>query len=283
MSVPSLVTSGPLLLAAPVALAAGALSFLSPCVLPLVPGYLSYVTGMSGADLAATTARPRPPVVAPGAGGVAVLERVDTGPVVATPAHGRSRVVLGALLFVLGFTAVFVGEGALFGTLGASLRTHERGLEEVFGAVTIVLGLAFAGAFAKLPLAQRELRIHARPGVGLAAAPVLGVLFGLGWTPCIGPTLGAVLGLSTQNSTAGRGALLTLIYCLGLGLPFLLVAVAFRRALGAFAVIKRHYATVMFLGGGLLVLVGLAEVTGAWARLVTDLQSALGGGTTSVL
>ena len=279
MSVSSLVTSGPLLLAAPVALAAGALSFLSPCVLPLVPGYLSYVTGMSGADLAGTTDRAPGAVSAPGGGGVAVMERVEP----ATVAHGRSRVILGALLFVLGFSAVFVGEGALFGTLGATLRTHERDLEVVFGAVTIVLGLAFAGAFARLPIAQRELRIHASPGVGLVAAPVLGVLFGLGWTPCIGPTLGAVLGLSTQNSTAGRGAILTLVYCLGLGIPFLLVAVAFRRALGAFAVIKRHYATVMLVGGGLLVLVGLAEVSGAWAHIVADLQNALGGGTTSPL
>jgi len=259
MSVGEFVTSGPLLLAAPVALAAGLVSFLSPCVLPLVPGYLSYVTGMSGADLAPAARVPA---------GLAPAPAV---------AQVRGRVLAGALLFVLGFTAVFTAEGALFGSLGGALVEHRRGLEQVLGVVTIVLGLAFAGAFARVPLASRELRLHLRPGSGLAAAPLLGALFGLGWTPCLGPTLSAVLGLSANASTAGRGAALTLAYCVGLGLPFLAVAAAFRRVLGAVAVVKDHYRLVMLVGGGLLVAVGLAEVTGLWGELVRQLQGAAGG------
>jgi len=275
VSVTTVVSSGSLLLAAPVAVAAGVVGFLSPCVLPLVPGYLSYVTGLSGAEMSGTTAadpgRPSPSAV----GTVAVL----TKPAAAVPRRGaglRSRVLAGAALFVLGFTTVFVTEGALFGQLSATLATHRRALEQVLGTLTVVVGLAFAGVLAQVPrlgaLAGGTLRLRARPGTGLAAAPVLGVLFGLGWSPCLGPTLVAVYGLSAQSSTAGRGALLGLAYCVGLGLPFLGVALAFRRAVGALAVLRTHARTVTLVGGLLLVAVGLLEVTGLWTAAVRALQ-----------
>lgn len=234
--------TGPFVVAAPVALAAGAVSFLSPCVLPLVPGYLSYVTGMTGQDL---------------------------------PTSRRwltSRTFVGALLFVLGFSAVFVAYGSLFGGLGSTLVTHRRVLQQVFGAVTIVLGLAFSGAFGAVPVLTREVRIHRLPPAGIVGAPLLGMLFGFGWTPCIGPTLGSVLALSSDSATAGRGALLTLVYCLGLGLPFLVVAVGFRQAMGVLTVVRRHNRVVMLLGGALLVAVGVAEVTGLYQHWVNDVQ-----------
>lgn len=231
------VMSGALLLAIPVALVGGLVSFFSPCVLPLVPGYLSYVTGVSGADLA--DAR-------------------------------RGRMAAGASLFVLGFTAVFVSSGVLFDSFAYTLQAHRDAIDKVLGALTIVLGLAFMGA---LPgVFQREFRLHKRPSIGLAGAPLLGVLFGIGWTPCIGPTLSAALALSAAQASAARGALLVAAYCMGLGVPFIVAAIAFRRALGAFAFVKRHYAWVMRIGGGMLVVVGLLLVTGAWDRIVYQMQ-----------
>jgi len=231
------VLSGALLLALPIAVLGGLVSFFSPCVLPLVPGYLSYVTGVGGSDLAEAR---------------------------------RGRMFLGASLFVLGFTAVFVSGGALFGGFGSLLQEHQKGISRVLGALTIVLGLAFMGVMPRLT--QREFRIHTRPTTGLVGAPMLGVLFGLGWTPCIGPTLAAVQTLAFNEASAGRGALLTVAYCLGLGLPFVLAAVAFRRALGAFGWVKRHYVWVMRVGGVMLVAVGLLLVTGVWDRIVYELQ-----------
>ncbi|MDT0343419.1 cytochrome c biogenesis CcdA family protein [Streptomyces litchfieldiae] len=231
------ILSGALLAALPVALFGGLVSFFSPCVLPLVPGYLSYVTGVGGADL--QDAR-------------------------------RGRMFLGALLFVLGFSTVFVTTGAFFGGIGAEFLEHQDVLNRVFGALTILLGLAFTGLLPRLT--QREIRFHLRPAVGLAGAPMLGLVFGIGWIPCVGPTLAAVQFLAFSEATAGRGALLTLVYCLGLGLPFIIAALAFRRTLGAFAWVKRHYVWVMRLGGVMLITTGLLLVTGLWADVVYEMQ-----------
>ena len=241
MSASATVTSGPLILALPVALAAGLVSFLSPCVLPLVPGYLSYVTGLSGEEIA---------------------ER------------RRGRVVVGTLLFVAGFSAIFVIEGALVGAAASTfLAEHQETLQRVLGGLTVVFGLAFAGA---LPGLSREWRLHKRPRLGLAGAPLLGAMFGLGWSPCLGPTLAAVLGLAARDGTATRGAGLAAVYCLGLGVPFLIAGLAYRRALGAFSFVRSHSLWVMRLGGGMLVIVGLLLVTGTWGELLVELQNRYG-------
>ncbi|MEU0108444.1 cytochrome c biogenesis protein CcdA [Streptomyces sp. NPDC006251] len=231
------VLTGALLLALPLAALGGLVSFFSPCVLPLVPGYLSYVTGVSGADLAEAR---------------------------------RGRMAAGASLFILGFSAVFISYGALFGNFGLALEEHKATISKVLGAITILMGLAFMGVLGGFT--QREFRFHKRPAMGLAGAPVLGVLFGIGWTPCIGPTLAAVNALAFNEASAGRGALLTVAYCIGLGVPFILAAVAFRRALGAFDWVKRHYAWVMRIGGLMLVAVGALLVTGIWDRMIAGLQ-----------
>lgn len=228
--------SGSLILALPVALVAGLVSFFSPCVIPLLPAYLSYATGLSGADLA--DAR-------------------------------RGRMVLGAVLFVLGFSVVFILIGSLTGAAGAWLFTHTRQLNVVLGVITILLGLAFLGA---VPFLQRDWRIHHVPAVGLAAAPVIGFLFGVGWTPCVGPTLGAINLLSVNEATAARGALLSGVFALGLGLPFIAAAFAYRRMLGAFAVVRRHQVFVVRLGGVMMIAVGVLLVTGWWDVLVQWLQ-----------
>jgi cytochrome c-type biogenesis protein len=182
----------------------------------------------------------------------------------------RGRMLLGATLFVLGFSAVFVSTGALFGNFGWTLQAHRQGLTRIFGILTIVFGLAFMGLIGGIT--QREFRFHFRPGMGLAGAPVLGALFGLGWAPCVGPTLGAVQFLAMNNASAGRGALLMVFYCLGLGVPFIVAAIAFRRTLGAFGWVKRHYAWVMRLGGGMLVAVGVLLVTGVWDHITYQMQ-----------
>jgi cytochrome c-type biogenesis protein len=242
----STVLSGSLLLALPVALVAGLVSFFSPCVVPLLPGYLSYATGLSGADL--EDAR-------------------------------RGRMLLGSFLFVLGFSFVFVAYGAVFGSLGDWLFTYTRQISVVLGVVTILVGIAFLGF---IPWMQRDVRIHKVPAVGLAAAPLLGVLFGLGWTPCIGPTLSAVQALAIHEGTATRGAILSLAYSLGLGIPFLLAGLAFRRMLGAVAWVRRHQAWVTRVGGLMLIVVGVLLLTGIWDQWVAELRSWVGGFTVPV-
>ncbi len=246
--------AGSLVLAVPVALLAGLVSFFSPCVIPLLPGYLSYATGLSGIDLADT------------ASGV--------------KSAGRGRMLLGSVLFVLGFTVVFVALGTLSGALGAWLVTSRREITVVLGALTILLGLVFAGV---VPWLQRDVRVHRVPAVGLAAAPVLGFLFGLGWTPCIGPTLAAITSLSLNEATASRGAILSAFYAFGLGLPFVLAGLFYRRALGAFAFVRRHQTAVMRAGGLMLVVVGVLLVTGWWDTAVTWVQvNVVSSTTTSV-
>lgn len=237
------VASGTLLLAIPVAVAAGLLSFFSPCVVPLLPGYLSYVTGVGVQDL--DSAR-------------------------------RGRMLLGSVLFVLGFTAVFVAGGALFGFAGKELATEQRTIEVVAGILMIALGLAFAGA---VPFLQRDLRVHAVPRVGLVAAPLLGVFFGVGWAPCIGPTLSAVflLSASTDDATAARCAFLSLVYGLGLGIPFVLAALGFGRMVRAVAWVREHQRGVSIAGAALMAAVGLALVTGWWSDAVREMQGWIGG------
>jgi cytochrome c-type biogenesis protein len=275
VSAGTFVTGGPLILAVPVAALAGLVSFASPCVLPLVPGYLSYVAGLSGSELA-DEAAPTPDAEAAAVADGDTLVRVAAPPAV-KPHRVRTRVTAGALLFVLGFTVVFVAYGAAFGSLGTALRRHERGIEQVLGVVTIVLGLAFAGVFSKLMVANREWRVRWMPARGLAGAPLLGALFGIGWTPCLGPTLAAVQGLAISSATAGRGATLSAAYCIGLGVPFVLVAIGLRAGLGALAVVRRHTRAVMVIGGALLVVTGLLEVTGAWNHLIINLRQNLPG------
>jgi cytochrome c-type biogenesis protein len=272
MSITQLVTSGPLILALPVAAAAGAVTFLSPCCLPLVPGYLSFVTGMAGAG------GPTPGPVSPAApAAVAVADgagiAVAAPPMAATAAvPPRGRVVAGTALFVLGFSVVFVAYGAALGGLGHLLTGHARVLTQVLGGLTILLGLLFAGAFDRFSFAGRIVRPSARPKAGLAGAPLLGVMFGLGWTPCIGPTLTAVLALSASTGTVARGAVLAFVYALGLGVPFLLVSFGFQVAMRAFAFFRRHARLVTRIGGAMLICVGLLEVTGAWSTFMAWLQ-----------
>lgn len=276
MSVMSLVSSGPLLLAIPVAAAAGAVTFLSPCCLPLVPGYLAYITGMSGADAAATSAS-----AAAAAGGEATAEGEAAGGVTTrtraraavSQARHTGRTVAGTALFVAGFSAVFAVTGGAVGSLGQLLSGHDSLLTRVLGAVTVVLGLLFFGAFDRFMFAGRVVKPSFTPKAGLAGAPLLGVLFGVGWTPCIGPTLVAVLSLSAQSGTAARGAFLAFVYGLGLGIPFLIVALAFQRLVGVLGFFKRNARMVTRVGGVLLIAVGLLEVTGAWTAAVLWLHT----------
>jgi cytochrome c-type biogenesis protein len=270
-----LVTSGPLILALPVAAAAGAVTFLSPCCLPLVPGYLSFVTGMAGAS----GSSPAPAAVlvssspASGVEGGGPAVAVAAPPAVVPPAAApRARVVAGTALFVLGFSVVFVAYGAALGGLGHLLTGHARLLTRILGGLTILLGLLFAGVFDRFSFAGRIVRPSARPKAGLAGAPLLGVMFGLGWTPCIGPTLTAVLALSASSGTVARGALLAFVYALGLGVPFLLVSFGFQLVMRAFAFARRRARLVTRIGGAMLVCVGLLEVTGAWSTFMAWLQ-----------
>lgn len=253
------VVDGPLLVAMGVAALVGLIGFLSPCVLPLVPGYLSYVAGLAGADTTPAAEYPAAPT-----GTVTTVRRRT-----AEATRARRRLLLGSILFVLGFTVVFVSFGALFGGLGRLLLEHQTLINRVLGAVTIVLGLAFLG---KIPGMQREFRLHRLPSAGLAGAPLLGVVFGLGWTPCLGPTLGAVQTLAFSEGSAGRGAVLGLAYCVGLGLPFILTAIGFRAALGASAYARRHARTVMRIGGVLLIVLGVLLVSGLWESFMIELR-----------
>jgi cytochrome c-type biogenesis protein len=230
--------SGTMLLAVPIAVFAGLLSFLSPCVLPLLPGYLSYTTGLSGADVVAGNA-------------------------------GRGRMLAGALLFVAGFTVVFVALGMATGGLARWLIEYRTTLNLVVGIFTIVLGLAFLGL---VPILQRDVRFHRVPAVGLVAAPLLGVLFAVGWTPCVGPTLGVIESLALTGGTATRGGILLASYSLGLGIPFVLFALMWRRASTGITWLRRHQRTFTRVGGAFLIVIGLALLTGWWDYGVTWLQ-----------
>ncbi len=229
-----------LLAAFPLAFAAGLVSFVSPCVLPLLPGYLAFLGGATG--------------------------RIDGR-------SGRGRAVVGSLAFIIGFAIVFVSFGALFGGLGSTLRTHQRLLEVVFGAVTILLGLFFAGWWPSSWL-QRDARSHRLPRASVLGAALLGFTFALGWTPCIGPTLASILGLAASSSgaTALRGSMLAFVYCLGLGLPFVVAALATEWMATVSTWLRRHNRAIGRVGGILLILIGIAEISGAWNTFVVWLQ-----------
>ena len=226
-----------LLLAVPVAVLAGVVSFASPCVLPLLPGYLSYASGLGAAQISEGTGN-------------------------------RRALVLGTVGFVLGFAAVFVLTGALFGGLGGLLVTHERLITVVAGVLIIVLGAGFVGW---LPLPP-QIRLSAVPRMGVVASPLLGLAFGLGWTPCIGPTLAVVLTLAVTEGSAGKGATLAFFYALGLGLPFLAFAVAFTRLGRHLGWLQRHQRSLQVAGGVLLLAVGIAMVTGLWGLAMGQLR-----------
>lgn len=244
----SSVLTGPMVVAIGVALLAGVASFVSPCVLPLVPGYVGYLGGMAGGG--ARNAKP------------------DAG-----------RVLWGTVLFVLGFTAVFVLLGIVFAAAGAAFARHADVVMRVLGVLVIVLGLAFVG---HIPLLQKDTRITMSPRFGLWGAPLLGVTFGLGWSPCIGPTLAAVLTLSFGGADPARGAVLALAYCLGLGVPFIVLAVAFTRSTRALEVVRRHRRAISQAGGVLLILVGVLLVTGLWGSLTGWMQGWIASYTTVV-
>jgi len=235
-----IVFSGQLLLALPIALLAGLVSFASPCVLPLVPGYLAYVGGISD----------------PGA------------------KRDRSRLLTGVALFILGFAIVFVAYGAAFGALGYWLVRWQDVVVRILGGLVIVMGLVFIGQFSFL---QRTIKPSWRPATGLIGAPLLGIVFGLGWTPCIGPTLAAISALSVGSGSPWRGALLGLFYCIGLGIPFLLVALGFDWVAGSVAFLKRHIRAINVIGGALLVVIGILMVTGLWSELMSQFLAVIQG------
>jgi len=232
----SQVLDGNLLVASIVALIAGLISFFSPCVLPLVPGYLSYAAGM-------------------------------------TEVRSKSRVALGSILFVLGFSILFISYGALFGSLGSTISTNSRWLTTLLGALTVVMGIIFLFN----QRFYRSFKPQWKVKAGLLGAPILGFLFGIGWTPCIGPTLGAVQALSLQSSSALRGAILSFIYCIGLGVPFVLVGIFFDQSTSLRRFISRRGNYLTRFGGSFLILIGLLQITGLWDHLMNSLRSFISG------
>lgn len=245
MDIRQLILEGNLALALPIALLAGLVAFASPCVLPLLPGYLAYIGGFAGS-----------------------AEKNVNG------ARQRSRLLLGVGLFVLGFSAVFIALNLVAAAAGALLIPWLGIITRVAGVVLILMGLVFVG---QLKFFQREFKPGWRTTTGLAGAPLLGIVFALGWVPCIGPTLAAVLSFSMGSGNAWRGVLLGVVYCLGLGIPFLLVALGLNWVTGSVAWLKRHIRVINIVGGSLLILIGLLMVSGLWQIIINQLQGVIVG------
>ncbi|MGH3802512.1 MAG: cytochrome c biogenesis CcdA family protein [Pseudonocardiaceae bacterium] len=261
MGLTELATSGPLLVAAGVAVLAGAVSFASPCVVPLVPGYLAYLTGLVGVD------------------GIGVDGIGVDGTSAESGGQSRGRVLGAVALFVLGFSVVFTASVVTVLGVADRLALNEITLQRVGGVVTIAMGLVFVGL---VPALQRDLRVHPRPGLGprhLLGAPLLGAVFGLGWTPCLGPTLVGVIALAVGTPGGGlaRGVLLVAAYCVGLGAPFLLLALGARHAVRELAWLRKHVRGVQLAGGAMLIAVGLLLVTGLWAEFIAVLREPVAG------
>ena len=265
-------SSGPLVLAIGAAALAGLVSILSPCVLPLVPGYLSYVTGLAGSDLDASTV-PAAGVTEAGVTEAGVTEagviRAGDTVVKTRPVAVKGRILAGTSLFVLGFAVVFTLLATLVANIGFTLVKHQEVLDLLLGVLVIVLGLAYLGW---IPGLQREARISRLPAAGLLGAPVFGAIFALSWLPCVGPTLGAVMALATTSGETSRAVILSLAYSLGLGVPFILFGLFFRKLLGVFRAIRRNSRWVTRVGGVLLILVGVALITGGWDHFLIWLR-----------
>ncbi|GAA5206659.1 cytochrome c biogenesis CcdA family protein [Microbacterium kyungheense] len=271
MSLGELVADGSLLIAVPIAILAGAISFLSPCVLPLVPGYLGFIGG-------AVAPRESRSLSERGTSETKRLEVADTSGAFRLRAperpplndrDARGRLLLGVLLFIAGFTVVFVSMAMLGGTVGRFLLEYADVITRVLGVLIIAMGLVFIGWFG---LAQRIARPQVRSNLGLIGAPLLGIALAIGWAPCIGPTLAVILTMSFDSGSVGRAALLGVAYSLGLGIPFLLITLGFGWATRSVAFVRRHIRVVNLIGGGLLIALGLLMVTGVWTAVMAQLQ-----------
>ena len=264
MNAGSVVFDGALWLAIPIAMLAGLVSFLSPCVLPLVPGYLGFLGGASAGAASAARSASTAATMPGGASASTPAPRADAG---------RGRLLLGVALFIAGFTLVFVAMGVLAGTLGRFFLAYQDVLTRVLGVVVIAMGLVFVGVFG---FAQRTRKPQVRGNLGLIGAPLLGVALGIGWAPCIGPTYATILSISITDANPARAVLLAVAYSLGLGIPFLLIAVGFGWATRSVAFLRRHIRAVNIIGGALLVLVGVLMVTGVWTAMMAQLQGVIG-------
>lgn len=268
----AIVADGALWLALPIALLAGLVSFLSPCVLPLVPGYLGFIGGAVAPRASATSAdaAAAPSRSVPATGG-AREGRAAAAPAVAVADEqpSRGRLLGGVLLFIAGFTVVFMAMNILGGAVGLFFLEYAEPITRVMGVVIIALGLVFIGLFG---FAQRTFKPQVRGNIGLIGAPLLGLALGIGWAPCIGPTLGAILAMSWNFGDPVRAGLLGLAYSLGLGIPFVLLTLGFGWASRSVGFLRRHIRTVNIVGGVLLVVLGVLMVSGVWSALMAQLQ-----------